>query len=177
MAEIEERKEDVNVEDVVIPSLEMLSLVDLLVKINTSDEEKKIFRIDLDKDSINVLTKLLSESPEFFGDIEKILVEIVKDNKIDLNDIPIIIVLIQKLYELIYKLKNTNLDRTKIANICASVIKFVIHILVEERKINIAEENKVSFLHAIDKLIDTSCSLLSFSKLIKVKGCFKSIFG
>jgi hypothetical protein len=51
---------------------------------------------------------------------------------------------------------------------------------VKDKKIKIkknTEENKVSFLHAIDKLIDTSCSLLSFSKLIKVKGCFKSIFG
>lgn len=164
-------KEDVPKEDV-IEKMIIQSLVDILSK-KINDENIKI---DLSKESIAIIDKIIKASPEFLDDIEKSMVEIIKDNKIDSNDIPNLITVIQKLYELIYKNKDIKLDHKKCAEISSSVLKFIIHTLIIERKIKINEENQVVILALIDKLIDSCINLISFQNSIKVKGFCKSIF-
>jgi hypothetical protein len=109
-------------------------------------------------------------------DVEKSLLEVVKDGKIDSNDLPYLILLIQKLYEIVYAVKDIKLDGNKRALISAELLKFISHYLIIERRIEIANDIQSQFLDQIDKLIDSCVGLLSFSKSIKVRGCFKSIF-
>ena len=57
------------------------------------------------------------------------------------------------------------------------MIKFIIYLLVEERKILITEKNKSIFLHQTNKLIDSCTSLLILPKALKSKSCLRSLFG
>ena len=159
--------------DKVIEKMIIESLVDILSK-KISDSNANI---SLSKESSDVIKKIIELSPSFLNDIEKSIVEIIKDDKIDANDIPNLILIIQKLYELIYKNKDIKIDSQKQGEICADVLKFIVHTLVLERKINIDQEKQAVFFELIDKLIDSCISLISFQKTIKIKGCLKSIFG
>ena len=160
----------------VVVSLEALSFVELLGKVLKS-EVKNNTGITLTSEATSIILKLLEASPTYFNDIEKTLVEIIKDNKINTNDIPNVVILIQKLYELLYKLKDTNIDGKKRCEVCGLIIKFLVHILVEERIIKVDDENKKIFLSDIDKLIDSFIGLVRLPKELKTKNCIQTIFG
>jgi hypothetical protein len=59
---------------------------------------------------------------------------------------------------------------------CADLLKIMVYFLVKERRIKVDEEKTDLFLEQIYTLIDSCTGLLSFSKSIKLKGCFKSFF-
>jgi hypothetical protein len=134
-------------------------------------------KIDLTPEFIDIIKKIISFSPDCFNDIEKAVSEIVKDGKIDSKDIPQFMIVVQKIYQLIYSLKDVKLDAKKRSEITCSVIKFVVHLLVLERKIIIDQDKESQFLTDCDILIDACIGLLSFPKAIKTKGCLKKIFG
>jgi hypothetical protein len=134
-------------------------------------------KVVLSKESIDILNKIFSLTPNFLDDIEKSLLEVVKDGKIDSVDIPHLVLLIQKLYKTIYKIKTVNLDSKRITVICGETLKFVSYFLITERRIKIEEKNAILFLEQINTLIDSCVGLLSFPNTVKVKGCFDSLFG
>ena len=169
MSLVEEKKESISEFTEVDINLEVKTLLDLLV----SEDIRKKINIKLDDTSIKVINKVLIKSPDFVKDIENAFVEIVKDNKIDSSDLPNLIVLVQKLYELVYKAKDIKLDTTKRAEVCGTVLKFIIYVLVEERKIKLDEDKKIAFLVSTKKLIDSCISLLSFSRILKGSSCLK----
>ena len=141
--------------------------------IKTSNNSK----IVLSKESIDILNKIINLTPNFLDDVEKSLLEVIKDGKIDSNDLPHLILLIQKLYETIYKIKDMKLDSKTRTVICSEALKNIAYFLIKERRIQIDEENSVLLLEQINTLIDSCVGLLSFSKSIKVKGCLRSLFG
>ena len=173
MSLLEENKTDVAELTVIDPNLEVKMIIESLV----SYECKTKLNIQLDEKTQSIINKVLKISPGFLNEIETVFIEIVKDNKIDSNDIPNLIVLVQKLYELIYKAKDIHLDSKKTADACGTLLKFIVHKLVEERKIKIDEANQDAFFALTDKLIDSCVSLLSFPKLVKGAGCLKKIVG
>ena len=173
MSLVEETKTDVAELKVVDTNLEVKMILETLV----AYESKRKLNIQLDEKTQAIINKVLKISPGFLNEIETVFIEIVKDNKIDSNDIPNLIVLVQKLYELIYKAKDIRLDSEKTAKACGTVLKFTVHKLVEERKIKIDEANQDAFFALTDKLIDSCVSLLSFPKLVKGAGCLKKIVG
>lgn len=168
-----------NADDEHLNTLEVKAFSDLLIELLSNDASLCKVSIKLDKDSQNIITKLLNKSPIFLNDIEKLAFEIIKDNKIDFKDLPNIIAVIQKLYVLIYSFKAevNGLDNKRTAEITGTIFKFVIHTLVEEKRINIEESKKIEFLELTDKLVDISVELLTTAKSIKNKSCIKYIFG
>jgi len=175
-----ESKVEVDVESKLLELVEPKPIVLLLLNVLSSEINIKKIYFELSDDIRDVLYKLIYFSPEFLNEIDKLVNEIIKDNKIDSNDIPNLILLIKKLYELIYKLKDVKLDDTKKVEICSSILKFLIRFLVEERKVNINSENKELVLELIDTLIDSCFSLIIFSSGIKNGSCvtfIKSLFG
>ena len=152
-------------------------LIDLLKKELENEATKNNISIKLTPDIINTINNIITLSPNTLNDIEKAIIDIVKDEKIDFKDIPEIIILIQRLYQFIYSLKNTKFDYNKVAEITSSILKFIVHLLVLERKIKIADDKQEKFLNEINSLIDSCVSLLVFPKIIKPATCFKSIFG
>jgi|LakMenEpi03Aug12_release.lakeMendotaPanAssembly.Ray.scaffolds.fasta_scaffold578321_1 hypothetical protein len=153
--------------DIVEKSLTSLIIRDKLMKT----------QVNLTPELIEIIKKILSATPECFNDIEKAVNEIIKDGKIDSKDIPQFIVVVQKLYQIIYSLKDAKFDAKKRSEFTASVLKFIVHLLVIERKIKIDEDKEAQFLTDCDALIDACIGLLSFPKSIKTKGCLKKLFG
>ena len=64
-----------------------------------------------------------------------------------------------------YNLKDIIIEVNKRSETCATILKFIIHTLVEERKIIIEEDKKVEFLSQFDRLIDSCISLLNFKRM------------
>ena len=173
MSLVEENKIDTSELTVIDSNLEVKMIIETLV----AYESKTKINIQLDEKTQSIINKVLKFSPGVLTEIELVFIEIVKDNKIDSADIPNFIVLVQKLYELIYKAKDIHLDSEKTAEVCGTILTFIVRKLVEERKIKIDEENKVVFFLLTDKLIDSCVSLLKFPKLVKGAGCLKKIMG
>jgi hypothetical protein len=134
-------------------------------------------QVNLTPELIEIIKKILSATPECFNDIEKAVNEIIKDGKIDSKDIPQFIVVVQKIYQIIYSLKDAKIDAKNRSEFTATVLKFIVHLLVLERKIKIEEDKQEQFLKDCDALIDACIGLLSFPKSIKTKGCLKKLFG
>ena len=160
----------------VMVGVEVITFADLLCDMLKSDTKTNEILL-LGDEALVIILKLLENSPDYFNDIELALAKIIKDNKIDTSDIPSIIVLIQKLYELIYKLKGIKIDSKKRCEICASILKFLFRTLVEYEKIELSEEEKDEFLSKIDILIDSFIGLVRLPKELKTRGCIHSIFG
>jgi hypothetical protein len=57
----------------------------------------KDIKIVLNTEVKDIIIKIIDLSPDFLDDIEKPILKIVKDNKIDSNDLPQLILLIQNL--------------------------------------------------------------------------------
>jgi hypothetical protein len=125
----------------------------------------------------STINKIISLTPDTLKDIEGAALQIIKDSKIDTNDIPQFIVVVQRIYQVIYSFKDTKIVAKKRSEFTATILKFIIHLLVQERKIKIDNDKQEEFLKNCDILIDSCIGLLSFPKSLKTKGCIKKIFG
>jgi hypothetical protein len=158
----EEIKEKINeVISVQIP----VNLVDLV-----KEEIKQKAHI-LNKEYIDILNSLVGKSPKLLNDIEKSMFEIMKDGKIDSNDIPYLITIIQKLYEFLFSLKIKNIQTEKRAAICAEIIKFIVQVLIKERRIKVDINKQDIFLSQFNALMDSCISLLSLQSGLISRSC------
>jgi hypothetical protein len=163
----EEIKEEIKEKiDEVITVQIPVNLVDLV-----KEEIKQKSHI-LNKEYIDILNSLVGKSPKLLNDIEKSMFEIMKDGKIDSNDIPYLITIIQKLYEFLFSLKIKNIQTEKRAAICAEIIKFIVQVLIKERRIKVDINKQDVFLSQFNALMDSCISLLSLqSGLISRSYC------
>jgi hypothetical protein len=153
------------------------TFIDLVKKSLENEDIKNKISIKLTSEITSIINNIISITPNTLTDIEKAVVEIIKDGKIDSKDIPNIIVVIQRIYQFIYSLKSIKLDAKKRADITGELMKYLIHILVLERKIKIEQDKQSEFLTQTNLLIDSCVDLLSYSKSLKTKGCLKKILG
>ena len=153
-------------------------LVKLIKKSIHDEDMKKKISISLSEETVNVIN-IISLSPNTLMYIEKAAIEIINDGKIDSKDVPNLIIIIQTIYQFIYSLKNVNLDNKKRADITATTLKYILHLLVLERRIKIEEDRQREFFTQTDLIIDSCVTLLSYSKTLEKqsKGWFRSIFG
>jgi hypothetical protein len=142
----------------------------------SNDDLKNKLSVKLTSNDIILINNIISLTPNSLKDINESIHKIIIDNKIDTKDVPSLLIVIQVLYRSIYSLRNIKLDAKKRAESTANILKFIIHLLVLEKKIVINDDKQQLFLSEIDTLIDTSVELLSLSKSLKTKGCFKIKF-
>lgn len=163
----------------VIVNIVHQTFIDLVKKSLEDEEMKKKITITLTPEVTSVINNIITLTPNTLTDVEKAIIEIIKDSKIDSNDIPNLIVVVQRIYQFIHSLKSMKLDAKKRANITGELLKYLIHLLVLERKIKIDEdpEKIYQFYTQVNALIDSCVELLSYSKSLKTKGCLKKIFG
>lgn len=166
-------------ESVIISTIVEQTLVELVKKSLENEDMKKKIAIQLSPEVTSVINNIISLTPDTLTDIEKAVIEIIKDGKIDSKDIPNLIVVIQRIYQFIYSLKKVKFDAKKRTTITSEVLKYILRVLVLERKIKIDEdpEKLYEFYTQVDALIDSCVDLLSYSKSLKTKGCLKKLFG
>ena len=144
------------------------TLADLIAEAVNS---KKYMKVILSKNASNMLLSIVSSSPQALDNIKHSLMEVISDGKIDSNDIPHFISIIQNLYEIVNSIREFNFDTQAKATICAEVLKFISHFLILDEQIPVAEPMRDIFINQIDCLIDSCVSLLSFQSVISIKGC------
>lgn len=166
----------VKISTTIVSDIVEQTILDLVKKSIENEDLKKKISIPITPEVTNVINNIISLTPNTLTDIEKAIIQIMKDGKIDSKDIPNLIVVIQLIYQFIYSLKDTKFDAKKRADITATSLKYLLRLLVLERKIKIDEEKREEFFTQTDALIDSCIGLLSYSKSLKTKGCCK-IFG
>jgi len=144
------------------------TLADLIAEAVNS---KKYMKVILSKNASNMLLSIVSSSPQALDNIKHALMEVISDGKIDSNDIPHFISIIQNLYEIVNSIREFNFDTQAKATICAEVLKFISHFLILDEQIPVAEAYRDIFINQIDCLIDSCVSLLSFQSVINIKAC------
>jgi hypothetical protein len=144
------------------------TLADLIAEAVNS---KKYMKVVLSKNASNMLLSIVSSSPAVLDNIKNSLMEVISDGKIDSNDIPHFISIIQNLYEIVHNIREFQFDTQAKATICAEVLKFISHFLILDEQIPVAEPMRDIFINQIDCLIDSCVSLLSFQAAISIKGC------
>lgn len=170
---VEPTKVDVTDASNVVVSIAEKTFIDL-IKITLVDEVvKNKISVKLTPEIIDVVNKIISLTPNTLTDIEKAAIEIIKDSKIDSKDIPQLIIVVQRIYQVIYTLKDTKFDTKKRSEVTSSILKFTIHLMVLERKIKVDDDKQADFLKDCDILVDSCVGLLSFPKSLKTKKCFK----
>jgi len=153
------------------------NLTDIVKNILANDEQKKQYSIIFNEELLCIINKIISLTPNTFNDIETSVKEVIKDGQINTNDIPQLITIVQKIYQVIYEIKNNKFDSAKRVLVTSNILKFIIYILVQERKLTIQKDAEEEFFKKTNLLIDSCVSLLSFPKIIKPKSFFKSFFG
>ena len=153
-------------------NVEISSLIELLTNITNPGASLSKYNLQIDESTKKVLLALMKTNSNFFSEVESIVVNITQDNKIDSADIPNIIILLQKLYILIVDSKSIKLNTVACSETCGTIIKIIIHVLVEDDIVHITTDKKEVFLANVDKLLDSCVSLLKFTKQLKPKSCF-----
>ena len=142
----------------------------LILKQQENNIYCKKIGITITKDVNEIITKIIELNPQLLIDIEKSIQNVLKDGKIDSNDIPEFILIIQILYERLHN-NSLKISNKNIIEICSTIVKFVIRTLIEERKIEIDIEKKPLFIEQLDKLIYSFMCLLNFDNVLMPKGC------
>lgn len=127
-------------------------------------------------DAIHFISNVISLTPSTMTAIEVAIISIIQDGKIDSKDIPQLIIVVQQIYQYIYSLKNAKFDFAQRCELTSTTLKYIIKMLVLERKIKINPDTQAQVLHDIDALIDSCIGLLRYAKTIKPPSCFKKMF-
>lgn len=163
----------------VVPSVE-INIINLLQTYIAAGSTISNISFELNAEKSAFFLELMKQFPGFFRDMEDILKNIVQDNVIDSKDIPQIIMLIKKLYELMHKLKDSKITPNQIAEFSSYIIKMIIYICVAEKIIKVEDSNKDIFFMTVNSVIVSCLELLQLaeevSQLSSTNGCFSFLF-
>jgi hypothetical protein len=140
------------------PKFTFIQLINNIIHSENIQREKNI---SCSTDICFLIQYMINVEPDFFISIESAFINIVIQNKININDIPNIISSLIKLYvSLCTVYKNVNLGEQ-----CGKILKIVYTILIQEKIIQIDNADEVLiFLH---KLIDSCVELLTLHNKMK----------
>ena len=158
----EELKEPIIIVDVVKTFSEKLEIL-----LSSSFQEK--YEIKLDPLIIKLLLNILKSNSDYFNSSEELILKIIKDNKINIDDTSNILLLLKNLYEILYNLKNKDINNSVI------ILKFIINVIIIDNMTNKEYIDKLTL--SINTIIDTSSELISIRKILKsqkrsILGCF-----
>lgn len=151
------------------------TLIELLKTYFRNEQGNLKIDMTINDDVIRVIHHIIEFSPDIFSNIEKSIVDIIRDEQINSNDIPHLLVIIKELYKLIHSLKKIKVSAKQCIDITASILKCVIHILILEGKVHVKGNNQEDFLSKLNLLIDSCVELLGYAQTLN-NNCF-SCFG
>lgn len=144
------------------------NIIDIVCK-NINIEK---YSINLNEHEINYIKNLTKNNPEIFTDVQKTIDDIMSDGKIDLHDLPKIILLISQIVK-------SHVIENAVKNIdIISVIRFVMDSLLDSGLLPLPNIE----LQLIKKIVDSSLDLLKMdtnininikSNCLKLFCCFK----
>ena len=152
--EIEEKTEEVKEEEHKDSDLvEDVKTLGTLVAFLLSKEDTKTMSVNIPSEVKIVLSELLSVG-NFYDDVEQLLKDIVHDDKIDAQDVPKLMVLCVRLYEI---LRSTTIVFD--VELCGAVLKTLFDLAIREKIVPIDAED-LKLLNCLFDIVDTSVRLL-----------------
>ena len=143
--EKKEHKESDLVEDV--------KTLSTLVAFLLSKEDSGSMSVNIPSQVKVVLFELLSVG-NFYDDVEQLLKDIVHDDKIDAQDVPKLMVLCMRLYEI---LRSTTIVFD--VELCGAVLKILFDLAIREKIVPVDKED-LKLLNCLFDIVDTSVRLL-----------------
>ena len=118
----------------------------------------------------SILAKLM-EHTECLDEVEKSLKHIIRDNKIDANDVPQIMMLLTSMYNSISQFKISSVTTKN----CGDVLNFLVNIAIKEELISINGDTN-NLITCLSNIIDSSIRLMQMKDVMpEVYGLFKCI--
>jgi len=137
------------------------SLLKLLIN---TDVAKNLANITLSESEINILKELISKSPSSLDNINNCILEIIKDGKIDVMDIPPLIQIIKDIYILSHQQITIKVSDLVVS--IGSILKYIIHIILVKHKLTSPE-----LLQSCNGLIDIVVDMIKLKSSLKTKYC------
>ena len=154
--EKEEQEEQQEIKEIEMEQLEqdvktLGSIIQLVIATNSSLEK---YKMSVSPKAKLILEKLLGEH-KYFDKVQEYISAIIKDDKLDANDVPIVMLLLTELYG---RLEGFSLEDVKSED-CASVLKIIFEIALREKIVPVSDEN-IEVISSIFNIIDTSVTLI-----------------
>ena len=138
------------------------TLPQILELIFASTELQEKYSIRLNNNILDTVEKLLESNHQYFRTVENTFIRVIKDYKIESNNVPYIIAIIGQLYDI---LSSLGFQKELIPDMCCSILKFITSVIVRENIVAFEDETKILlFLLCIDNIIDSCIKLLKLSK-------------
>jgi hypothetical protein len=137
----------------------------LLNLIINNDKTKNLVDIPLSESEINILKEIISKSPSCLDDINKCILEIIKDGKIDVMDIPPFITIIKNIYILCHQQINIKVSDLVVS--IGSILKYILEIVLVKNNLLSPE-----LLQSCNGLIDIVVDMIKLKSSLKTKSCF-----
>lgn len=153
-----------------LEEIELINYNNIIIHSNIID----LFSMDIDDKTINIFIMLLLQKPEYFKNIESKLLEII-DNKIISNQkIPDLLILINKTYLILKKIR-IKLNKKDKINYSGIIIKLFLILLINKGKII----SNNDFINNYNNIIDTAIELMKlplYENKISLKQKIKKFF-
>jgi hypothetical protein len=122
------------------------------------------------KQMVICLTNVSSDS---LGKIEKLLEKVFADKKLDIQDAPLLMILMQELFELYDALEFKKIKSEH----CASLLKLIAHVVYTHKYAeSVSEDESTVILKSFNTVIDTAVMLMDLKESIPLKKRCRSIF-
>jgi len=149
-------------ETVLAPVLEKMNLLQLFQDLLVNNRSKlENFSVKLPENMQKYILLLIVNNESLFNNIEESLKKIIADNKIDSKDIPELLVLVGKIYEIIYKSKDFKCK----ADYFEIIKKLLLSAFVLYIEHNV--ENGKEIITSMEKIIEASIDLIKLKSSIK----------
>lgn len=122
------------------------------------------------KQMVICLTNVSSDS---LGKIEKLLEKVFADKKLDIQDAPLLMILMQELFELYDAMEFKKIKSEH----CASLLKLIAHVVYTHKYAeSVSEEESTVILKTFNTVIDTAVMLMDLKENIPLKKRCRSLF-
>ena len=129
-------------------------------------KSENVSSIQLSKKEIDIINTIISKNPLLLHNINKAIIAIIKDGRIDAIDVPEIIILIKDFYTFCHQEPNIKINIKDLVQIISPIIKYIVHIILHKNKTDTPE-----LLSCCDKLIDACMEVIELQASLKTIGC------
>ena len=123
------------------------------------------YPIQLNPQLVALLINVIKLNPNYFNEIEKKILVIVNNGKIDVSDVPTIIALLKDLYQILYNLNVQDIKKGLNISSCELILKFIVNVIFVD-KIK-SEQDRTELLNAINNIILLGVELITIRKVLK----------
>lgn len=137
----------------------------LFAEILDLETNKNLIKKPLTEKEKSILKELISFCPDSLNDINKCILEIIKDGKIDALDIPSFIYIVKTIYVICHQ--KITIKVSNLIDSIGSILKYIIQVILNRNNLLTPD-----LIKSIDGLIDMSVDMIKLNSLLKTKTCY-----